>query len=195
MCTRRFKFRNKQSREAHKSTRKANCVLTFFLALIHSTCLKIQSCPSSWWVLARVLRHSAVSGNNESLKRRISWQTKERISVSYSSFRFLLLQQVRVCFYCKSCSYINLWIDRHHLPRIHHPFKISTDEHFYSLTGPTTLLKDKNGNWGPLTLYFGCRSSEHDDIYQHETSIAIKEGGLNHVYTAFSREPNVPKVY
>lgn len=66
--------------------------------------------------------------------------------------------------------------------------------HFYPLTGPTTLLKDKNGTWGPLTLYFGCRSSEHDDIYKHETNIAMKEGGLNNVYTAFSREPNVPKV-
>ncbi|CAB4034146.1 nitric oxide synthase, brain-like, partial [Paramuricea clavata] len=60
---------------------------------------------------------------------------------------------------------------------------------------PTTLSKDKNSTWGPLTLYFGCRSSEHDDIYKHETSHAMREGGLDTVYTAFSREPNVPKTY
>ena len=43
-------------------------------------------------------------------------------------------------------------------------------------------------------LYFGCRSSEHDDIYKSETREAEKGGGLSKVHTAFSREPNLPKV-
>ena len=110
------------------------------------------------------------------------------------------LRYCNVLYYTVLCctvlyySSISLWIGPFHLPLIHHPFKVNTDKHFYPLTGPTTLLKDKNATWGPLTLYFGCRSSEHDDIYKHETSIAMKEGGLSNVYTAFSREPNVPKV-
>ncbi|XP_028400716.1 nitric oxide synthase, brain-like isoform X2 [Dendronephthya gigantea] len=60
---------------------------------------------------------------------------------------------------------------------------------------PSTLSKDTNSTWGPMTLFFGCRSSKHDDIYKHETTQAIKEGGLDKVYTAFSREPNTPKTY
>ncbi|XP_046839565.1 nitric oxide synthase, brain-like isoform X2 [Xenia sp. Carnegie-2017] len=49
--------------------------------------------------------------------------------------------------------------------------------------------------WGPMSLYFGCRMAQHDNIYKNETNHAMKEGGLDNVYTAFSREPNIPKTY
>ena len=45
-----------------------------------------------------------------------------------------------------------------------------------------------------MSLYFGCRMAQHDDIYKNETNHAVTEGGLDNVYTAFSREPNIPKV-
>ena len=54
--------------------------------------------------------------------------------------------------------------------------------------------ENQNSLWGPLTLYFGCRSSKHDDIYKSETTKALEDGGLDKVYTAFSREPSTPKV-
>ncbi|KAK3750619.1 hypothetical protein QZH41_003100 [Actinostola sp. cb2023] len=50
------------------------------------------------------------------------------------------------------------------------------------------------GDWGNMVLYFGCRSSIQDDIYQDETAQAVKANALTRVRTALSREPDQPKV-
>jgi len=45
-----------------------------------------------------------------------------------------------------------------------------------------------------FTLYFGCRNSQMDDIYAHETKVLTKQGILSNVRTAYSREADRPKV-
>ncbi|KAK3612614.1 hypothetical protein CHS0354_042123 [Potamilus streckersoni] len=44
-------------------------------------------------------------------------------------------------------------------------------------------------------LYFGCRRSLVDDLYKMELQAVKKEGVLTNDYTAFSREPDKPKMY
>ena len=59
------------------------------------------------------------------------------------------------------------------------------------------LKKGLNGienNFGNMTIVFGCRKSNEDNIYKNETKQAQKDGALKTILTAFSREPNVPKV-
>ena len=48
--------------------------------------------------------------------------------------------------------------------------------------------------FGPMTLYFGCRQAALDDIYGPETSQLKEESILTNVYTALSREVAKPKV-
>eukprot|EP00026_Physarum_polycephalum_P000479 Phypoly_transcript_00480.p1 GENE.Phypoly_transcript_00480~~Phypoly_transcript_00480.p1 ORF type:complete len:1057 (-),score=141.02 Phypoly_transcript_00480:1379-4549(-) len=43
-------------------------------------------------------------------------------------------------------------------------------------------------NLGPAALFFGCRSSAHDFIYEAEIAAALAQGSLTHVSVAFSRE-------
>lgn len=53
-----------------------------------------------------------------------------------------------------------------------------------------------NGNvWGDMVLYFGCRSSHSDDLYSDEIKPLVKSAVINQYYVAYSREPNMPKVY
>nr|QJF53971.1 Nitric oxide synthase [Sinohyriopsis cumingii] len=59
---------------------------------------------------------------------------------------------------------------------------------------PHSQGKSRSG-WGSMYLYFGCRRSLVDDIYRMELQAAKKEGVLTNVYTAFSREPDKPKMY
>ncbi|XP_052798530.1 nitric oxide synthase-like protein [Mya arenaria] len=49
--------------------------------------------------------------------------------------------------------------------------------------------------WGEIHLYFGCRNSEIDAIYREELEQMKAEGVLTQVYTALSREKDVPKTY
>jgi hypothetical protein len=46
----------------------------------------------------------------------------------------------------------------------------------------------------PMTLVFGCRCSQLDHLYRDEVQDAQQRGVFGHVLTAFSREPNSPKV-
>ncbi len=51
-----------------------------------------------------------------------------------------------------------------------------------------------NGDtFGNMILLFGCRKAT-EDMYKSETIVAVEEGALTKVLTAFSREQNVPKV-
>lgn len=47
---------------------------------------------------------------------------------------------------------------------------------------------------GEMTLVFGSRCAELDHIYKEETYDAQKRGALAQIYTAFSRQPDCPKV-
>jgi len=47
---------------------------------------------------------------------------------------------------------------------------------------------------GPMALFFGCRSSKEDYIYQDELEAAHSDGTLTHLFTAFSRD-QPEKVY
>lgn len=46
----------------------------------------------------------------------------------------------------------------------------------------------------PMTLVFGCRCSQLDHLYREEVQDAQQRGVFGRVLTAFSREPNNPKV-
>ncbi|XP_032236183.1 nitric oxide synthase, brain isoform X2 [Nematostella vectensis] len=52
----------------------------------------------------------------------------------------------------------------------------------------SSAVKEGSG-WGDMVLYFGCRCSTLDDIYQEETKTAHQDGALAAVRTALSREP------
>ena len=52
----------------------------------------------------------------------------------------------------------------------------------------------KREDLGPLELYFGCRTSTLDFIYQDELSNMQSRGVLEALHIALSREPGQPKV-
>jgi nitric-oxide synthase len=45
-----------------------------------------------------------------------------------------------------------------------------------------------------MVLVFGCRQSKIDHIYKEETLQAKNKGVFRELYTAYSREPDKPKV-
>lgn len=45
-----------------------------------------------------------------------------------------------------------------------------------------------------MVLVFGCRQSRIDHIYKEETLFAKSQGVFRELYTAYSREPDKPKV-
>ena len=45
-----------------------------------------------------------------------------------------------------------------------------------------------------MSMYFGCRRSDRDFLYQHEMNVAKKDGVLKDVRLALSREPGLSKV-
>lgn len=45
-----------------------------------------------------------------------------------------------------------------------------------------------------MVLVFGCRQSKTDHIYREETLQAKSKGVFRELYTAYSREPDKPKV-
>ena len=55
-------------------------------------------------------------------------------------------------------------------------------------------LKQRGDEVGPSLLIFGCRSAEHDFIYEQELR-EFEQHGLVHVITAFSRQPGQAKCY
>ena len=56
------------------------------------------------------------------------------------------------------------------------------------------LLAARQRQWGSMSLYFGCRRNEIDNIYRDEINKAQLSGALSEVHVALSREPNQPKV-
>ncbi|KFM79120.1 Nitric oxide synthase, inducible, partial [Stegodyphus mimosarum] len=49
--------------------------------------------------------------------------------------------------------------------------------------------------FGAMYLFFGCRQSTVDNLYSEELATLVQEGVITGVFTAFSREPGLPKVY
>ena len=47
--------------------------------------------------------------------------------------------------------------------------------------------------FGKMWLFFGCRQRALD-LYREEKAAMLKEGVLDKVYLALSREPTIPKV-
>lgn len=50
-------------------------------------------------------------------------------------------------------------------------------------------------SFGPMYLFFGCRRSTKDNIYEQETTSLVKAGVISKVFTAFSREQGQKKQY
>lgn len=60
----------------------------------------------------------------------------------------------------------------------------------------TPAINDKGEKvLGDITMFFGCRHPNLDNIYEDEKIKATNDGALKKVYTAFSREPDKPKKY
>lgn len=54
------------------------------------------------------------------------------------------------------------------------------------------FLQGLKGN--PMTLVFGCRSSDTDHLYKEETLDMRDNGTLSSITTAYSRQTGQPKV-
>lgn len=48
---------------------------------------------------------------------------------------------------------------------------------------------------GKTVLFFGCRRPDHDFLYQYELGQYQKDGTLDHLFVAFSRQPDQPRTY
>ena len=64
----------------------------------------------------------------------------------------------------------------------------------YFLKNTCSLSGGQRKGWGDIYLYFGCRKSSVDNIYQQELEQAKQDGVIKEVYIALSREPDHPKV-
>jgi len=56
------------------------------------------------------------------------------------------------------------------------------------------MKEDTGSNFGEMSLYFGCRQSNIDELYKNEIDYLIKQSVITSCHTAFSREPNQKKV-
>ncbi|KAJ7990646.1 hypothetical protein DPEC_G00302550 [Dallia pectoralis] len=56
-------------------------------------------------------------------------------------------------------------------------------------------MKQTGFSGGPMSLVFGCKSSETDELYKEETLEMIREGVLKSVTSTYSRQPGYPKLY
>ncbi|KAL0973341.1 hypothetical protein UPYG_G00202200, partial [Umbra pygmaea] len=56
-------------------------------------------------------------------------------------------------------------------------------------------IKHTGFSGGPMSLLFGCKSSETDELYKEETQEMICKGVLKSVISTFSHQPGHPKVY
>ena len=63
-----------------------------------------------------------------------------------------------------------------------------------SLSKADTNSKITEHQFGDVTLVFGCRHSKLDNVYKEEKQVAMKEGALTDMWTAFSREVHLPRV-
>ncbi|XP_071093891.1 nitric oxide synthase-like isoform X1 [Haliotis cracherodii] len=66
--------------------------------------------------------------------------------------------------------------------------KVDRDMH------PVPTHGEKRG-WGGMYMYFGCRMSTEDNIYEQELKLLKEEGVMSNYYVALSREPGKSKVY
>ncbi|XP_033627460.1 nitric oxide synthase, brain-like [Asterias rubens] len=64
-----------------------------------------------------------------------------------------------------------------------------------SLSKADTNSKITEHQFGDVTLVFGCRHSKLDNVYKEEKQVAMKEGALTDMWTAFSREVHLPRTY
>nr|QCX35683.1 Nitric Oxide Synthase 1b [Octopus bimaculoides] len=82
-------------------------------------------------------------------------------------------------------------IDKEMLPE---PRRMSSSDLGCFLRRRQPLGGEKIG-WGNITLYFGCRNRNIDNIYEAELEAYKKENVLQDVCYAFSREPGTKKTY
>jgi sulfite reductase alpha subunit-like flavoprotein len=57
-----------------------------------------------------------------------------------------------------------------------------------------TFSDGEKKGWGDMSMYFGCRQSTMDHIYEAELNACAKEGVMSQVNVALSREPGKKKV-
>uniref|UniRef100_A0A3P8YK34 Nitric oxide synthase n=1 Tax=Esox lucius TaxID=8010 RepID=A0A3P8YK34_ESOLU len=56
-------------------------------------------------------------------------------------------------------------------------------------------MKQTGFSGGPMSLVFGCKSSETDELYKEETLEMIRKGVLKSVTSTYSCQPGYPKLY
>jgi len=56
------------------------------------------------------------------------------------------------------------------------------------------LLQDQGKAFGKMTFFFGCRTRQMI-LYGDEIAEMQRNGVLANVFNAYSREPNIPKVF
>lgn len=53
----------------------------------------------------------------------------------------------------------------------------------------------ENQGWGDVVIYFGCRQCRIDELYRNEIDCLLRKKILTSYYGAYSREPNLKKVF
>ena len=58
---------------------------------------------------------------------------------------------------------------------------------------PSNKINKNTSN--EVNLYFGCRTSKHDELYKNEINQMMQADVIKSCHVAYSREPNKKKVY
>ncbi|XP_067655457.1 nitric oxide synthase, inducible-like isoform X1 [Haliotis asinina] len=75
------------------------------------------------------------------------------------------------------------------------PFRSFWQQRQFDMDRGLTPSNGTRRGWGDMRLYFGCRASSQDHIYDSELAAMKKQRVLNDYYVALSREPGRPKMY
>ncbi|XP_046333206.2 nitric oxide synthase, inducible-like [Haliotis rufescens] len=75
------------------------------------------------------------------------------------------------------------------------PFRSFWQQRQVDLARGHTPTNARRRGWGDMRLYFGCRSSSQDHVYDSELAAMKDQRVLKDYYVALSREPGQPKMY
>ena len=144
-----------------------------------------QAAPESVAALEQEVQEPALGV----AKLRGLWEQRQNQANDQFSFGNRSKQQ-------KAKATMKKWRSEHHIPTLKNELQyISYDMSPVVVQDKElNVFRKKEINSGKMDLYFGCRTSQLDWIYEREMKEARDSGVLDQLFVAFSREPGKSKV-